>query len=386
MRRFSLAKIAVVLIAFLAATSPASAQQGQLEGKTFDVTNLRAGPGREFPVLAVLGAGAPARVEGRNAAVDWLLVTAEGSARGWLKAKLLVFAAPVSLRVLPVRKDVIERASVPGAPEPDQKPGAAVTNPARYAAQITPAVRVAMKAIFARGRALGNNPRVFAKVGDCHAGGAWFLYQFGDGQPNDLGQYGFLQNAVRYFSASPRPGVPNPFVTISQAQHGNFTTAAVLDPIWADPKVCQAGESPLACEFRIDKPAAAIIIFGIVDVHSGFTAEQFAGFTRRIVDETLDRGIIPILSTAPETHNFLGKIRQFNQIIGAIALEKKVPLINLAEALSGLPNRGVDPDGIHLTPALKFTRASFTHLTDGFAVWNYLALQTLYNVWQQVMN
>src|SRR5262249_8432790 len=151
----------------------------------------------------------------------------------------------------------------PASAQPSARVPERPFDPLLYTAKFSPPIRKAMRAVFEKGKKLGNNPHVFAKAGECWSGEPWAYYQFGDGRPNNLGQYGYLQGAIDYFSVSPRPGVANSFVNRNLTARGGLTSFGEFDPVWADPKVCQADEAPILCEFRIDKPSVIIINFGI---------------------------------------------------------------------------------------------------------------------------
>ena len=86
--------------------------------------------------------------------------------------------------------------------------------------------------------------------------------------------------------------------TQSYAAYTGLNAQAVLDSTWANPYVCEPGESALACEYRAHNPAFAVIMFGTNDLIS-LTPQQFDHALRRIVLETKDAGIVPILSTFP---------------------------------------------------------------------------------------
>src|SRR5262249_55937121 len=160
------------------------------------------------------------------------------------------------------------------------------------------------------------------------------------------------------------------------------------DPVWADPKVCQADEAPILCEFRIDKPSIIIINFGIGDIDY-FTEAEFGTAMRQIVKTFLDHGVIPILSTAgvSQADWVHAKSIAFNRLVSGIAAENNLPLIRLDAALDHLPDKGIDPDGVHPTPNSHFVRSSFTPegMRDGITIWNFLALHALYDVWRGVL-
>ena len=100
---------------------------------------------------------------------------------------------------------------------------------------------------------------------------------------------------------------------------------------------------------------------------------------RRIVQFSLDRGILPILTTLPV---LAGKdVEPYNAAIRGLALEREIPLIDLSAALAALPNQGLAPDGIHLSwvePAVFEPQ----YLRHGMTVRNLLTLQALDAVWR----
>ncbi len=384
----------VVLVGLLTMnTTPSRAQETTTATATV-AANLRSGPGGSYPSLASVPPGTALTVLARSDDFTWLLVHTVRGTRGWVSVRQVQIAQSVNVANLPISSEII-----PSPLSPSQNGQTVATEQAFtpvpfapgdlgvYAAQITPGVRNAMRKVYALGLQLGNNPRVFSKVGDCLEGQVWFLYQYGDGNPYELGNYGRLQDVINHFMVSPRPGVPNPYIAASQAAHAAFTSASVQDAEWADPKLCQVGESPLACEYRVNKPSVAIIMFGVVDVES-LTAAQFSSSLRKVVKQTLALGIIPIMSTAPENLAYGDKAAQFNRIVTQIAAENSAPLIHLRDALYPLTDHGLDHDGLHLTPGAAWTRVAFTapQLQLGLPVWNLLALQSLDNVWRHIMN
>jgi hypothetical protein len=127
-------------------------------------------------------------------------------------------------------------------------------------------------------------------------------------------------------------------------------------------------------------------MFGVVDVAS-MSVGQFDGFLRTIVKQTLANGTIPILTIAPENLAYPAKAKQFNSVVISIAATYKLPLINLRGALASLGDKGLDPDGIHLTPNARFGRVAFegSDLQYGLTRWNLLALESLDAVWRQIM-
>ena len=116
----------------------------------------------------------------------------------------------------------------------------------------------------------------------------FFLVTFAQGQ-YDLGQYADLQSVLDYYKGVPaaqRPGWDkDSFATVGLAAASGFNVAAPLDATWADPKWCQGGESPAACEYRVASPSVALIMFGTNDV--GLTdPASYDFFLRTLIDQT----------------------------------------------------------------------------------------------------
>ena len=192
-------------------------------------------------------------------------------------------------------------------------------------------------AILEDGLARGNNPRVFSKIGDCESQASWFLGDF-DGPPQTyrLGAYqSAFQPVIAYYSGS--------FSRVSLAARPGFSAASLLAPIWADKQVCQKGESPLACELRVNRPLVAFILLGSNDASNPKT---FEGHMRTILDETIAQGVLPVVGTKAdnvEGNHFI------NATIARLAHEYGVPLWNYWRAVQPLPDHGLQADGVHLT-------------------------------------
>ncbi len=220
----------------------------------------------------------------------------------------------------------------------------------------------------------GNNRRVFSVVGDSISADAFFLKPISAGDYS-LGQYGELGETIRYFGRET-------FAIQSAAVHIGWTSGAVLDPTLADWTICELGKSPLECEYRRTRPAAALIMLGSNDVAAGTALDDYRANLRRIVDISLDRGVIPILSTIPPMPA-LGAddttVRAFNEIVRQMAIRDGLPLVDLWAALVDLPDQGISADGIHpnAPPDGRSTTFDDAHLAYGYTVRNLLSLQVL---------
>lgn len=236
--------------------------------------------------------------------------------------------------------------------------------------------------IFLRGLALGGRAGVFSKVGDSITQSGGFLQAIGLGEYN-LGEYAWLEPAIGYYSAEIARD-QNSFANTSLAAQTGWLAGSVLHPAKADRQFCREAESPLACEYRLVRPTAAVIMLGTNDA-PGTPPEAFEFHLRRIVATSVEMGIVPILSTLPPLHRdgMDGRVERLNGIIAGIAQEHSLPLIDYWAALQGLPNDGLGPDGIHPSwppgHAADFTPE---YLRYGMTVRNLLTLQSLEAVWR----
>jgi len=255
-------------------------------------------------------------------------------------------------------------------------PAASVTATATLApdawqdAPILPEVSPAMRTVYQRGQALGNDPYAFSKIGDSETFTSWFLAPF-DQQPAtyDLGPYGELQQVIDAFQGS--------FARQSLAARQGFNAASVFAPLWADPEQCQAGETPLACEFRVQRPSFVFILLGTNDY---LHLDEFEGQMRNIIEFSLDQGVVPIIGLKADNLEGDGSI---NRTLYWLAREYQLPLWNYWRAVQGLPSKGLDTDNAHLTfGANEFGDPQA--MLNAWPVRNLTALQTLDRVWRSV--
>lgn len=339
---------------------------------------VRATPGLEAPVLNYLAAYDRLRVLGRTADNQWLEIRAENGAAGWvLSAYVDVYLA---LDGVPVTADspTLQPTDAP----PPQPPANAFTG---TISNITGTARQ----IYLNGQAMGNRPNVFSKVGDSITVATMMLYPIGWGRYN-LGSYTHLQSVVNYFSAATARS-SNSFANVSLAADNGWSTRTVLDPNYANVPVagstlCQAGESPLECEYRVVKPALALIMLGTNDV-GGIPLDEYRANLERIVQISINRGVIPVLSTIPDRPGF--DTNAYNQAIKSLAWAYSVPLWDYWAAMQSLPNQGLSSDMVHPSVAPGDYSASGDlqdhNLIYGYTVRNLTALIVLDALWRQVI-
>ena len=219
-------------------------------------------------------------------------------------------------------------------------------------------------AIYVRGQELGNRSHAFSKIGDGEIATTWFL------PPTcNLGPYEELDAVYTYFGGS--------FERASAAAQAGFNTDRILDPAFADAAVCESGESPLACEVRIHRPAFALISLGTNQV---WQPDAFEDGLERILITLIDSGVVPVLSTKGDNLEGDGRI---NAIIADLAESYDVPLWNFWAAIQNLPDQGLQPDGEHLTWA-SCDFGNEDAMTHAWPVRNLTALQVLQMLMQAV--
>jgi hypothetical protein len=213
--------------------------------------------------------------------------------------------------------------------------------------------------IYKQGIAAGTDPHSFSKVGDCQSVTAAFFGIYDEPGAYSLPKdYESLQQTLDWFKGS--------FGRESQAVRGGFNVASVLSPLWADPKTCQAGETPLDCEFRQHKPS--IVLISMETGFSGRTAAVYEKYMRKIIEYVEAKGALPILATKAD--NFEGD-QSINLTTARLATEFDLPLWNFWRAVQPLPDHGMDMlrnDKFHISVDAWNVR-SFTGLEALDAIW-----------------
>jgi len=224
--------------------------------------------------------------------------------------------------------------------------------------------------IYKLGQELHNNPYSFSVVGDCESSPSWFLGDFDRGSSYySLGNYSDLKLVIDAFQGS--------FQRKNLAVGNGFNTASVLSPLWADPEFCNKGESPLECELRLHHPSFVFILLGTNDIYNLYS---FESNLRNILDSLVEQGVLPILATKADDQEG-GHV--INAIISGLAIEYEIPLWNFWRVVQPLPNKGLQPDGAHLTWAKNY----FDDPKAMEMAWpwrNLTALQVLDKVWRSL--
>ena len=243
-----------------------------------------------------------------------------------------------------------------------------------------------VREIFKTGQQLGNRPSVFSKVGDSISFTAAYLTPFGRGN-YILGDYDYLQPIIDVYSIE-TARTANSFQNESLVAFNGWRAYSVLNPDNADSRVCQPGETPLVCEYRLTRPAVALIMLGTNDVIPT-PPHDYEQNMRAILDISIEMGVIPVLSTLPEYKqvNMRREVDQLNTILTTLAREYQIPLWDYHLIIEGLPNQGISEDGVHPSVSYSYP-AEFTpeYLHLGMTVRNLSALQVLDAIYWAVIH
>lgn len=243
------------------------------------------------------------------------------------------------------------------------------------------------RTIFQRGRDLGNRPNVFSKIGDSITASHYFLYPFGWGTYN-LRDHDDLAPVIDYFSQA-TARTSNSFANDSLAAKVGWSSRDLLSPRQATAAECKRNENPLVCEYRVVKPAVALIMIGTNDFGTVSVDEARSNLSK-IVETSINMGVVPVLSTIPLQRNPATPIDAYNAIIAEVAHTYDIPLWDFGGALNTLPNHGISSDGIHPSYPLSGNfkdSADFSpeNMYYGFTVRNYMALEILNDLWREVI-
>jgi hypothetical protein len=350
-------RVLIITLIILIFTIPVQAQEATLIYHNYPVFRF---PDEQSPIVSLMPQYTPVTLLGRYKN-DWIRIRArDGLWEGWLPVSTLETA--YDLNTLPVETidplDILYNLSFWNFTS-------------------------AMHSTFLRGAEMGNRPDVFSKVGDSITVNTAFLQPFARGIHRLGEDYAYLETALDFYNVD--EGHPTTsFLERSRAAKVGWRSSDVL--AWDDFYLCERGDTRLACEYRITRPASALIMLGTNDVHV-LSVQQYDANMRRIVEISLQWGVIPVLSTIPPQRNQDEKVLAYNLALVQIADDYDVPLWNYWLAMENLPNRGLSYDGVHPSTPPTFGTAIFTpdNLQYGFTVRNLMALQVLHLLLYEVM-
>jgi hypothetical protein len=220
-------------------------------------------------------------------------------------------------------------------------------------------------------------------VGDSITVNAGFLTPFGMRQ-YVLHDHSYLQEAINHYESG-WARTHTPFANVSLAAGVGWSSLHVVDPSMANEALCDEEETPLECEYRHVKPSVAIIMLGTNDV-PGISNLAYEAAMREIIEISLEKGVIPVITTIPPMHRtgMESRVATFNSILANLANEYEIPLLDYWSALQNLPNQGIGSDGVHPTraPGLEDGVLSAENLRYGIPMRNLVTLQALDAIWR----
>jgi GDSL-like Lipase/Acylhydrolase family len=261
---------------------------------------------------------------------------------------------------------------------------------------LEPVVAGHLEKIAGRGERLGNNPGVFAKIGDSITASPSFLQGLACRAPR-LGTWSELRGTLEFFGETPVPRgleearcpASNSYSRLGIAAVGGWRAVDALAPRESFPE-CQ-GLPAVSCELRLLRPSVALIMFGTNDLED-FTAVEFRRSLASVVRRVSGAGTIPVISTIPPRAQprFSPRVARFNAEIAALAENRALPLWNFWRQMAGpgVPRMGLSGDGVHpsaLCPPCTAVDFRPAGLRYGYTLRNLGALLVLDRLRRQVL-
>jgi hypothetical protein len=329
----------------------------------YQATVLYAGPGDSFQQLGKLNPGLPISIIERNHTGMWLHVARMADNKvvqeGWLLSAYLNRDDKLHFGDIPVNQLIAD-----GDPTTVNSKSLA----SLYSVPVIPTISDKMVNLYKQGQGMGNLSNAITKVGDSLSANVQYLKPMSNAK-RVLGAYDFLSDTIDFYGGST--------TNDSVAARIGMSTYGIVDPFWADKALCQPAETPLDCEYRLKKPSVAFIMFGPNDVRS-MTEDKYAGQMRQIIEDSLAKGVIPVISTfsAHPDEEFFWQSINFNLQLVSLANEYQIPLINLWAAARVLPEYGLDRDKVHL----KVSGLDFLKYDSGYEAFYGVSLHNLLTI------
>jgi hypothetical protein len=237
-------------------------------------------------------------------------------------------AATAGIPVTPTATKVVVPTLTPG-PSPTPENNFTAQGWGQWPIIPTPGKRA--REIYQRGLLMGNDPTHFSVAGDCQSVPNVFLGIFdGDRYRLSDADAPLMDTITNFKTQFTRDGV---------AVKDGFGISSILNPMMSDTGTCQPDETPLDCEFRVNKPTILFINMGTNWKNS--SAEAYEKYLRQVVDYSIEHGVLPILSA--KIDNVEGD-HSINKVTAAVAHDYDLPYWNLWLAADGLPHHGLDGD------------------------------------------
>jgi hypothetical protein len=226
------------------------------------------------------------------------------------------------------------------------------------------------------GRAKGLQHNIFAKAGDSTSAPPEFLTNLGNPATTSGSLPPELSDTLQTFRA--------PIGGTGSNSFNRFSSVAI--PGWTSREV----DSNISAEISATRAGIVIIMIGTNDT-ALVPFEEYKQRLASIADKVIARGAIPIFTTIPHLRYRVPSSEDSaaarNQAIADVADQKKIPVINLWNALESAPRFGLKDDLVHLNVSPNGSGAlGAADLAFGQNLRAYLVLQTLYVLRRDVLN
>ncbi|MEM6283678.1 MAG: hypothetical protein AAF787_15920, partial [Chloroflexota bacterium] len=171
------------------------------------------------------------------------------------------------------------------------------------------------------------------------------------------------------------------------ASRDGFNVSSIFDPLWTAGADCNPNEPPLLCEYRHNPASVAFLMFGQNDILV-LTRDQYRDFLIEAVERSIERGVIPVLSTftnRPENTDRWGQIMAMNVITIEVSAEYNIPLINFWLAAHSLPSYGIGNDYAHLTQGGTGVTFTGREAEYGITLYNLVVLNMLDTIYHDII-
>ncbi len=260
-----------------------------------------------------------------------------------------------------------------------------------------PEMKLHLQSVLTDGAIKGNHRNIFAKIGDSMSANPGYLVGIGCKQ-EILGDHQDLAAVIDYFRFAGFPqnwakvacGPSNAFNRDSVAAHEGWSSDMFTEPLHSPVPGCPQPlyNTPLRCELRLMHPAFAFILLGTNDLERYGNLDMYRASMSKLIQQTLDAGVIPILTTLPprnDRNKYGARVQLYNQVVIQIGVQFQIPVMNLWRALKApdLVNHGIGEDGVHpnlygpCSPVCSGVDFTTEGLRYGYNQFNLLVLDTL---------
>jgi len=146
------------------------------------------------------------------------------------------------------------------------------------------------------------------------------------------------------------------------------------------------GREKIAAVLAAEKPELAVIMYGTNEITKGVGLEEYEKNMAAIVDACLAAGCVPILSTIPPYPNRPGKAEAINEVVGKLARDRKLPLVDFhAAIIARRPGESwngtlLGKNDVHPTGGKNLDFSDDNLKNCGYALRNYVTLQVMEEV------